>query len=157
MISLLGNAFRSPLASIVAGLFILAAGAPAMAADSVNVTVNANVIGVCKFFGAGYTMTIANSGADIDPSLATSATGSVAIEYRCSNGQTPTFGVPGTLTLAGAGSMDATFTSSNSGPGTGMGAGQAQTLTVNGTITQANFQDKPIGAYSNTLTVTVNP
>jgi hypothetical protein len=149
--------FRLSLAGIAAGLFTLLAAAPAAAADSVNVTVNANVIGVCKFFGAGYTMTIANSGADIDPSLGADATGSVAIEYRCSNGQAPTFGVPASLTLTGAGSMDATFTSSNTGPGTGMGAGQAKTLTVNGTITSTEFQNKPIGAYTNTLTVTVNP
>jgi hypothetical protein len=144
-------------AAALTALFGLAAAMPAMAADSVNVTVNANVIGVCKFFGGPYSMTIANSGSDIDPSLATTATGTVGVTYRCTKGQTPTLGVPGTLTLTGPESMDATFTFTSGGAGTGMGAAHDKTLTINGEILEAEFQNKEVGAYSGTLTVTINP
>ncbi len=53
--------------------------------------------------------------------------------------------------------MDVTITSSNEGAGTGMGSGQAKDLTINGEIAEAEFQDKPVGSYSGTLLVSVNP
>src|SRR5215475_7606507 len=109
----------------------LAAGS-AQASDNVNVTVNATVVGVCKFFTAAPVLNITNtgSGSNIDPSAAGPATGSVNVTYRCSNGTTPTFTVPasGTVTCTTAGTCGATsmavsnVTSSNTGNGTGMGS-----------------------------------
>lgn len=157
MIRILNTASRNTLATIVAGTVGLTAVMPAGAADSLTVTVNANVIGVCKFFNGPYSITIANSGTDIDPSLSTTATGTANIEYRCSNGQNPTFSLPASVTLTGAGSMDATITYTGGGAGTGMGAGQAKTLAVTGTIAEADFQNKSVGAYSNTITVSISP
>ncbi len=51
---------------------------PVAASDSVSVSVTANVVGVCKFFGSDYEMNIANDGTNIDPSSSTTATGSVS-------------------------------------------------------------------------------
>jgi hypothetical protein len=148
---------RGRIAAIAVGVLGLVAAMPASASDNLTVTVNANVIGVCKFFLGPYTITVANSGSDIDPSLATTATGTVNIEYRCSNGQSPTFTVPASVTLGGAGSMDATISYTGGGAGTGMGSGQGKTLAVTGQIAQAEFQNKPVGAYTNTISVLVNP
>ena len=157
MRNLLGQMPHIRASALAAALAAAATMAPAQAADSVNISVNAEIVGVCKFFGSGYTMTIANSGGTIDPSAAGPAIGSVQIEYRCSNGTTPGFTVPATLDLTGAGTMQASFTSSDTGAGTGMGSGQAKTLTVNGSIAAGEYEDKPVGSYSGTLTVNVTP
>ena len=53
--------------------------------------------------------------------------------------------------------MAPTITSSNTGAGTGLGSGKDQTLTVTGTILQANFQDAAVGAYTGNMTVSVTP
>ena len=92
----------------------------------------------------------------------TSATGNAAITYRCSNGTTPVFTVPATATVTcgactGTPTMAPTITSSNTGAGTGLGAGKDQTLTVTGTILQANFQRLFVGAITGTMTVSVTP
>jgi hypothetical protein len=154
--------FRSALIG-VAALGMLASGS-AHAADSVSVTVNATIIGVCKFFTASPVVNITNtgSGSNIDPSLAASAVGNAAITYRCSNGTTPVFTVPGTATVtcgacSGTPTMTPVITSANTGAGTGLGTGKDQTLTVTGTIVQANFQNAAAGAYTGSMTVDVAP
>src|SRR6266700_3684158 len=55
------------------------ASSGARAADSVSVTVNATVVGACKFFTAAPVVNITNTGvgSNIDPSSATTATGNV--------------------------------------------------------------------------------
>src|ERR1700693_5989850 len=75
------NRFGSLMAAAtVASLFATGAAQ----ADTVSVTVNAQIIGICKF-NSGQTpvVTIANTGVTIDPSLAGPATGTAAILYRC--------------------------------------------------------------------------
>src|SRR5271169_6084246 len=73
----------------------------AQAADNVNVTVNATIVGVCKFFTAAPVINITNTGtgSNIDPSSGTTATGNVLLDYRCSNGTAPGFTVPATATV----------------------------------------------------------
>jgi hypothetical protein len=146
----------------VGALGILASGSAH--ADTQSVTVNAQVIGICKF-NSGQTpvVTVANAGATIDPSLAGPATGTAAILYRCTKSQTPVFTVPtpATVTCTTAGTcfattMAPTLSSSNTGAGTGF-SGANQTLTVTGTLTQAQYQDMQVGTYSGTVTVTVTP
>jgi len=136
----------------------------AQASDSVNVTVNATVVGVCKFFTAAPVMNITNTGtgSNIDPSSATTASGNAAIIYRCSNGTSPTFTVPATATVtcalcSGTPTMTPTITSANTGAGTGMGTGKDQTLTTTGQITQANFQNAAAGVYTGSILVSVTP
>jgi hypothetical protein len=145
---------------LAAGALALALSMPASAAESVSVTVNATIVGVCKFFTASPVLNIRNtgtSGSDIDPSLSTTATGSVPIEYRCSNGTSPNFSIASSVTLTGAGSMIASLSSTNTGQGQGMGEGKGQTLTLTGSIAQAEFQDKPVGAYSGPVVVSISP
>ncbi|MFO1413298.1 MAG: hypothetical protein U1F10_05190 [Burkholderiales bacterium] len=149
---------------------VLAAGMasawqPAHATGSRTIAVNATVVPVCKFFTAAPAINVRNTGttgANIDPSLATTATGNVAIAYRCTNGTTPAFALPTSATLtcaacAGTPTMAATLTSTNSGAGTGLGTGRNRTLTVTGSITAAVFQNAPAGAYSGSVTVSVTP
>jgi hypothetical protein len=147
----------------VATIGVLASNG-ARAADSVSVTVNATIVGVCKFFTAAPVVNVTNTGvgSNIDPSSATTATGNVPITYRCSNGTSPTFTVPATATVtcaacAGTPTMTPAVTSANTGAGSGMGSGQDKTLTVTGTILQAGFQNAAAGAYTGNITVSVAP
>jgi hypothetical protein len=143
----------------------LAAGS-AQASDSVDITVNATIVGVCKFFTASPVINITNTGtgSNIDPSLAGPASGNVNINYRCSNGTTPVFTVPAssTVTCTTAGTCGATtMTTGNTftggGNGTGLGSGKDLTLNVVANITQANYQNAQVGSYQGTMTVQVNP
>lgn len=136
------------------------------AADTATLTVQANVSGICKFQTNTATLTLANSGGNIDPSLATSATGSTTLGYKCTKGQAPTFANNNGANYTGtslavkhatlADVMAYTLTLTDTGPGNGFGPA-AQTLTMAGTITQANFQNAAAGAYSDTVTITLSP
>ncbi len=153
----LRNALAATMLSTMAAM-------SAQASDSLSVTVNATVIGVCKFFTSAPVVNITNTGtgSNIDPSSATTATGNVAISYRCSNGTTPAFTVPASATVTcsactGTPTMTPTLTSSNTGAGTGMGSAQNKTLTVTGTLLAAAFTDAAAGAYTGNVTVSVTP
>jgi len=134
-------------------------------ADTQTVTVNANIIGICKF-NSGQTpvVTVANSGANIDPSLAGPATGNANVLYRCTNGQAPAFTVPSPATITcttsgtcGSTTMAPTMTYTSGGNGAGFSSGKDKTLVVTGQLTQAQYQDMQSGTYSGTITVTVTP
>jgi hypothetical protein len=148
----------------VAALAAMMGSTAAQASDSVSVTVNATIVGVCKFFTAAPIVNITNTGtgSNIDPSSSTDATGSANISYRCSNGTSPSFTVPATATVtcaacSGTPTMTPAITSTNGGAGTGMGSGQDKTLTVTGTLLQAAFQNAAAGAYTGNITVSVTP
>jgi hypothetical protein len=53
--------------------------------------------------------------------------------------------------------MAPTMTYTSGGAGTGMGSGKDKTLTVNGQITQANFENAVAGIYTGTMVVNVTP
>ena len=140
----------------------------AIAADTYSLGVSAQVLGRCKFTqAAGATLTLTNVAGGIDPSSATSATGSANITYRCTSGQAPTFTTDlGThasganMRVADAGAtnfMIYTLSLTSGGSGSGFGAGSDKTLAVAGTITSANFASAPVGTYTDTVVVSVNP
>jgi spore coat protein U-like protein len=138
----------------------------AAAADTATLTVQATVSGICKFQTNTATLTLANSAGNIDPSSATSATGSTTLAYKCTKGQSPVFANNNGLNYTGSSLavkhaslpdvMAYTLSLTNTGAGNGFGPA-AQTLTMSGTITQANFQNAAAGSYSDTVTITLTP
>lgn len=153
------------LSLTAAGLF---ASGLAMAANSTTVTVSATVIGNCKFNTPGpTTLTIANSGVNIDPSITGTATGSASVTFRCTKntsssvsvGVTP-YAAPVTRTLtSGANTMSYTFTLSGfAQTGTGFGTGGSDlTLGLQGDIADTEYQAAAAGLYSDTITLNINP
>jgi hypothetical protein len=125
------------------------------------------VLGRCKFTqAAGSTLTLTNTVGGIDPSSATSATGSANITYKCTTGQAPAFTNDTGLNASGgqnrvadgAGNfMVYTLALTSGGNGAGFAAGADKTLAVGGTITQANFASAPVGTYTDTVVLSVNP
>jgi hypothetical protein len=154
---------RLLLSAAVASTF--AAGS-AQASDNTAVTVNATIIGVCKFQAAPVlNITNTGSGSNIDPSSATTAQGQSLVTYRCTNGTSPVFTVPASATVtcttaptcASTTMTTSSLTSANTGAGTGMGAGKDQTLTVTAQINQAGFQNALVGSYQGSIALSVTP
>ena len=145
----------------IAALGILAANSAQ--ADTQLVTVNAQIIGICKFnTGQTPVVTVANTGATIDPSLAGPATGSANVLYKCTNGTAPVFTGPPTATVTcttaptcGVTTMPPAMTYTGGGNGSGFSVNK--TLVVAGQLTQLQYQDMQAGTYSGTVTVTVTP
>lgn len=154
-------------AAAAAGIASMVAALPVRAADTISVPVSATVLGVCKFAtGQSPSVVIANSGANIDPSLAGNATGSANITYSCTNGTSPTFGLTGgaTLTLTcstsgtcGASTMAATMSLTPPAPATGQGMNTNLTLVLTGTIPSTTYGTAAEGTYSANQQVTINP
>jgi hypothetical protein len=157
------------------GLSLLLSLASAQAfaqSTSSAVTVTATVTGVCRFYTPTATLTLANSGAVIDPSSAVAATGTVNLTYRCTSGTTPSFDIDATgtfadpktnpaITLTGAllGTLTASVTVTGGGAGTGMGnvAGNDKTAVVSGTIAPASFATANPDTYSKIVTIDIQP
>ena len=170
---------RRKLATYLVAALLYSVALIVNAANSDVITINASVTGVCKFQATTGTITLANSGTVIDPSLATSATGSGSIVYNCTKGQVPAFTyavgagaltgtVPTSVVLTcpvancptGTDTMTANlvWTLPASTTGLGFSAAGNKTITLAPTVTQANFQDKTVGGpYTNTVTIAVNP
>jgi len=167
MNTIVGQRVHTPTfsAALVLAAATLFAAMPAKAADSLTVTVNATVSGVCKF-NSGQTpiVTVQTSGGVIDPSAAGPATGSTPVVYRCTNGTTPIWTIPASATVTcttsgscGTSTMVATIATSGGGNGSGMGSGQDKTLTVTGSMAAAIYANAQAGDYSGTITVSVAP
>lgn len=143
----------------------------AIAADTASLTVNATVNGVCKFTApASATLTLSNvalPATGIDPSSATSATGSTTLLYRCTKGQAPGFSAGQGNNWSGSSNQvkhatlaDVMAYSLSLSPSAPTGAGFAaadQTLTITGSILQADFQAAAAGNYTDTVVISVTP
>lgn len=123
----------------------------AFAAGTATLTINANVLGTCDFSAAGATMDFLN----IDPTAVVDATASTTIDYSCTSGVVYTFTNPANTSITnGTDTMAVDLAYSTVG---GTGTGVAETLTIDGTITVANFTGVTAGAYTGTATLNINP
>jgi hypothetical protein len=156
MIYLNEMSLRGSVGTIAAGILGLAASMPAAAAD-VTVTVSATVAQVCLCSSNTATVSIGS----IDPSQPGPATGSGTFSYRCTSGVTPSFsGALTTIDLEkGTDKMTATLSYSPATieTGTGLGSGQAKTRTINASIAQTEYENKPAGLYTKNYTITMTP
>ena len=155
----------SKIALAVAGL--LSSATVFAASTTHTISVSATIVGNCRFNTAGpTTLTLANSGAVIDQSLGTDATGSANVTYRCTTGTVAATTADNGLFFSGSRRVNdggtnfmpyALGLAGGAGTGTGHGAGQDLTLTVSGTITAANHQNAAAGTYSDTVILTITP
>jgi spore coat protein U-like protein len=150
------NRFRA-LALITAVSFSSAA----LAAGNAVVNVNATVTGTCLFNTDGAVSFT------LDPSSAADATGAVTQpQFWCTNGTaytiTDDFGVneavadtaPRRMTN-GADFIPYSFT--YTAAGTGAGKTSPINMDIAATVVNADFVNAPAGAYSDTVTLTINP
>ena len=153
---------------LVAGLALvglISVEAFAQVGPNATVTVSATVNASCRFQTTTGNMTLANTGGVIDPALGTDATGNINLTYRCTNGSLPEFDIDAsgilsdpkmrTVTLTGAGNLDAEITVTGGGAGGGMGSGGDRTATVGGVITAANIDNATPGNYSKNVVINI--
>src|SRR3954469_10910422 len=141
------------------------ASTTAAAADSYSLTINANVIGMCKFTqAAGAVLTLTNVAGGIDPSSAGNATGTANLTYKCTKGQNPTFATGNGTNWSGTANRVTNGTDfmvyalayGATSTGTGFGGGSL-TIAVNGTILPPAFAAVSAGLYTDTVPVNVTP
>ena len=148
--------------TVFLALAVLAAAAPVWAADTNTLTVSATVLPTCKFSSATSTLAFGN----LDPAALTDATASTTTAFWCTKGVTTdaitagnglyfstsrrmrgpavTDFIPYSLTLT-------PDLAANNGPTA------PRTLTIGGTILNADYANASAGAYSDTVTLTINP
>ena len=159
--------FSAVVSAIVAAGFVLSTSA--YAGGTTPLTVNAKILGTCKVTTAPGTLDFGT----IDPSGGANATASTTFIMKCSNGTTSTAatdngGLNFSVTKRMKHSVTATaflpysiaYSNDSGFVGTGF-ASTSQTVTINGTVTPANYAGAvaTTGAqvYADTVTITVNP
>jgi hypothetical protein len=149
--------------AVISALMVAAPAAIGAGAQTVNLS--ATVLGICKFTtGQNPVVTIKNTGAVIDPSLAGPATGNTAVTYSCTKGQAASLvAPPATATITNGAptptTMTVALTYSALAAGTGFSTAPLS-FTVTGNVNQSGaggYQDVPAGAYTGSVTLTINP
>ncbi|MGH8849475.1 MAG: Csu type fimbrial protein [Casimicrobiaceae bacterium] len=136
----------------------------AYAADTSNMTVQATVVGSCKF-NSTPTLDFGN----LDPASASNGAGSSTISFWCTKGSnyTVTAGngsnydaANSTRRMKGPGATDLmaySLTLPAGATGTGAGKSSAITFAVTGTVPNANYINATVGSYTDTVQMAVNP
>lgn len=144
---------------LLAGACTLALTGVAHAADN-TMTVTASINGACGFVLPTSTLAFGV----LDPTSSADATGTASVDYWCTTGT-----VASTTAGNGAnwdGSVRRMKDGTNYVPyslavagGTGTGAGKSNplTMTVTGTVANGNYINAAVGAYVDTVTLTVTP
>lgn len=149
--NLVSRALVVTLLSGVAGL--------ASATDTQNLTVNATVQSLCKFFGTAKTAAFGS----IDPSGTGNVTANATVQYKCTNGTTPgslaptSGGLSRTMSDGGSNTLAYTLSIASVSAGTGFGNGQEKSVGVTATITPAQFQNAVAATYEEVVELTITP
>ncbi|HEY7944651.1 MAG: spore coat U domain-containing protein [Burkholderiales bacterium] len=136
----------------------------AFAADTSNMTVQASVVGSCKF-NATPTLDFGN----LDPASASNGSGSSTISFWCTKGSSYTVtagnginydAANSTRRMKGPGAADLmaySLTLPAGATGTGAGKSTAITFAVTGSVLNANYINATVGNYTDTVQMAVNP
>ncbi|HEY2865193.1 MAG TPA: spore coat protein U domain-containing protein [Casimicrobiaceae bacterium] len=142
----------------------LVAAGVAYAADTSNMTVQAAVVGSCKF-NSTPTLDFGN----LDPASAGNGTGSSTISFWCTKGSSYTVTAGNgnnydvgntTRQMKGPGVTDLmpySLTLPATATGTGAGKSTAISFAVTGTVLNANYINATVGSYTDTVQMAVNP
>jgi spore coat protein U-like protein len=150
---------HTTVAKAVALLAIVSASGLASAAtsDTQSLTVTGTVQAVCRFFA------VPALSFTIDPSAATSQSGTTTLQYKCTNGVTPSSFTPAsgaltgrTLTKSAGVTLAYDLSLGTVSAGNGFSS-TAQSVVLTATVLQAAYQDAIAGAYTETFNLTINP
>jgi hypothetical protein len=142
---------------------IVAMAGAAMAAGTNTLTVNANVLGTCKFVSGTSTLAF---GA-LDPSIGTDVNGSTTTQFWCTKGVTTDAITAGDGSnfaggkrqmkdTAGADLIPYTLTLTPDGVAN-TGPGFPRTLAIAGTVLGTDYTGKTAGNYSDTVVLNILP
>ncbi len=134
------------------------------ASDTNTVTVQANVVGTCKFLSSTSTLNFGS----LDPSVGGDVNASTTVQFWCTKNATYSITDDDGLYESGTDSnrmrhetdtneyIPYTFSYS---PASGSGQGRATpiTLTISGIVRSSDYQNVGAGNYSDTVTLTITP
>lgn len=142
----------------------LAATGIAYAADTSNMTVQAAVVGSCKF-----NSTPMLDFGNLDPANATNGSGSSTISFWCTKGSSYTVTAgngnnynvgASSRQMKGPGASDLmkySLTLPAAATGTGAGKSTAITFAVTGSVANVDYINQTVGSYTDTVQMAVNP
>ena len=145
-------------------IFTLVSTGSVLAADTNTLTVSANVVGTCKFTTG--TSTLAFGG--MDPSSVADATATGSVTFWCTSGASYSLSDDDGLheTAPNANRMQHTVDATEYVPyslslsptsGSGSGPALPVTLTINGTVANADYVNALAGTFGDTVVITVSP
>lgn len=145
-------------------IFTLVSTGLVLAADTNTLTVSASVVGTCKFSTG--TSTLAFGG--MDPSSAADATAAGSVTFWCTRGASYSLVDDDGLheTAPNANRMQHTTDTTEYIPyslslsptsGSGSGPSTPVTLTINGTVANADYVNALAGSFGDTVVITVTP
>jgi spore coat protein U-like protein len=149
---------------LIVAIAMIAFSGVALAADTNTVTVNANVVGTCKFNSA--TSTLAFGG--LDPSSGAPVNASTSTTFWCTKNASYSIGDDdGAYDLIAPVGQKMKHQSLNEyiaynfgyTPTTGTGSGPSTpiTLDISGTVAFAAYQNASEGNYSDSVVLSINP
>jgi spore coat protein U-like protein len=133
------------------------------ASDTNTVTVQANVVGTCKFLSSTSTLDFGS----LDPSSGRDVNASTTVQFWCTKNTNYSISDDDGLYESGAdqnrmkgpGESDYISYTFSYSPASGTGSGRTTpiTLTISGSIAYANYKDAAAGNYSDTVVLTISP
>lgn len=144
--------------SIVAAALATLSGL-AGATDTQNLTVNATVKAICKFYGTAQTAAFG----DVDPSGTVDVTATATVQYKCTNGTTPgslaptSGGLTRSMSDGGTNTLGYTLSLAALSAGSGFGDTQQKSVVVTATMTPAQFQNAVAATYQEVVSLTITP
>jgi len=140
---------------LLAAMLVLAMAGMAFAADNATVNVSANVVGTCKFNTTSANLAFGS----LDPAVGGNASTSATLSFWCTKGATVTVsdnkaGVYNLTSGINTIPYSVAYTPAST---TGAGKSNPINLTVNGTILEADWINASVGAYTDTIIVSINP
>ena len=135
--------------------------ATAQVGDTRQIQVTASVLGSCRFVS-----TLNLDFGSLDPANAVDKKQSVNVTFKCTKGVAYTFTVGNGLhALSGTNRMKSASVSDyvpyvidpKSLLGTGKGFGTSEAVTLTGTVKGTDYLDATVGAYSDTVILTIQP
>lgn len=155
---------KTSIRAIAAAALALAASSGFAASDTATLNVTASVAAVCKL-----TLSGPMAFGALDPTSAANATASVTASYKCTKGTvTTSFTVNAQSTGTYSGTMTGATATPDSIPytitwtdpavytGLGMGAVTAGSVTLAGSITNANYVNVKPDSYSGSVGIALN-
>lgn len=160
----------------IAAIALATFGSAAALADTTTLNVSATVTNVCRIYSAATGTTLIGAGGlsmsfgAIDPTGSAAYNPTTTMYYRCNVTSAPTLTVgsgagastsgtySGVLTGPGSSTMAYQITwTAPAGSTGGLGAVNAQSVVFTGDLQSAAYANKPAGAYSEAVQVTVAP
>ncbi len=144
----------------VIAVVVAMAGAAFAALPNATVVVTGTIPGVCHFD------TVPALNVNLDPAAGDPASGTANLTFWCTNGTSWTLLDPnnssagsylGTLDDGSGNTIGYTLTFTNATGGPTAGRTDVKTSVLTATVPLANFQNMPVGTYSQNVVFTINP